>query len=175
MWVLKLKLPSGKQFMGRMAVKHNLSLTGYPLSYWKDKKWIYLIAAGFIFGDDKNKKSFIRDAKKQEDLVEIEVNKEFIVSITKQPLFSEPVYNPKIIRTKPVIINKDGFHIWDLASFDRKCLVEVLNFAEKYLDAEVLKFKEEKISNISLTRVLPELTDNQKRAMEIAINSGYYN
>ena len=42
-------------------------------------------------------------------------------------------------------------------------------------NGKVLKFKQEKISNISFTKLLPELTKNQKTALEIAINKGYYN
>jgi hypothetical protein len=55
MWRLKLKLTSDGQFLGGMAKKHNVSMTGYPLSYWKDNKNIYLISAGFIFGEESNK------------------------------------------------------------------------------------------------------------------------
>ena len=174
MWVLKLKLSSERQFMGRMAMKYNVSLTGYPLSYWKDKKWLYLVVAGFLFGHEKNKKAMLRDIKKQPEFVEMEVNNDFVILVTKQPLFTEAVYDPRIIRVNPVVINKTGYHVWDLASFDRKLLVRVIDFAEKYLDSKVLKFKQEKVSNISFTQLLPELTKNQKKAMEMAINAGYY-
>src|SRR3989344_7628590 len=172
---LKLKLSSEKQFMGRMAIKHKVSLTGYPLSYWKDKKYIYLLSAGFIFGEESNKRALLLDLKKQYEYVESEEVGDFIILTTKQPLFSEPVYNPKIIRLNPVIINKQGNHLWDLASFDRKVLEKVISFSTKYLGAELLTFKQEKISNISFTKLLPELTTHQKRAMELAINAGYYN
>jgi len=57
MWILKLKLESKNQFLGKMAIKHKVSMTGYPLSYWKDKTWIYLISAGFMFGEEKNKQT----------------------------------------------------------------------------------------------------------------------
>lgn len=175
MWVLKLKLDSSKQFMGKLAIKHKVSMTGYPLSYYKDKNYLYVISAGFIFGEEKNKRATIREFKKSKETVRFEQEGNFMINITKQPLFTEPVYNPKIIRPNPVIINKTGYHIWDLASFNRKALEKVLDFSEKYLGAKVLKFREEKISNISFTSLLPELTDNQKKAMEIAINKGYYN
>jgi len=174
MWVMKLKLDSSKQFMGRMVVKHGISMTGYPLSYWKDKKWIYLISAGFMFGEEKNKKALVRDIKKQPEYVNLEITGDFGIFVTKQPLFTEPVYDPKIIRPSPVIINKNGYHLWYLASFDRKTLEKVLKFAEKYLGASLLRFKEEKLSNISITKIFPKLTKNQKKALEIAINDGYY-
>ncbi len=174
MWRLRLRLTSENQFMGKMAVKHKVSITGYPLSYYKDKKHLYLISAGFIFGENSNKKSLLSDLKKQPEHVESEINGDFIIITTRQPLYSEPVYNPKIIRPNPVIINKEGFHIWDLASFDRKTLEDILNFVEKNLNAKILSFRQEKISNISFTKIMPELTENQKRALEIAINEGYY-
>lgn len=174
MWRLRLKLPSKNQFLGSMAIKHRVSMTGYPLSYWKDSKHLYLMSAGFIFGEEENKTALIKEVRNHPECVEFESEGDFIISVTKQPLFSEPVYDAKIIRPNPVIINKAGHHIWDLASFNREVLERVIDFAEKYLDAELLTFKSERIKNISFTKLLPELTDNQKKAMDIAINSGYY-
>jgi len=174
MWVLKLKLESGKQFLGKMAIKHEVTMTGYPLSYYKDKEWLYVIVAGLIFGEEGNKKAFLRDMKRQPEMVKLEMKHDFSIAILRQPLFTEPVYDPKIIRPDPVLIHKSGYHIWHLASFERKVLEKVLAFAEKHLGGEVLKFREEKLSHISITNILPELTKNQKRALEIAIQSGYY-
>ena len=174
MWRLKLKLSPEHQFMGALAVKHKVSITGYPLSYWKDKKNIYLISAGFLFGDQQHKKDLLIDIKKQPEYIESEQTGDFMIITTKQPLFSEPVYNPKIIRPNPVIIHKQGYHIWDLASFDRQPLEKVISFSTKHFGAEILIFRQEKISNISFTKLLPEITDNQKMAMELSINAGYY-
>jgi len=175
MWVLKLKVESKNQFLGRLAIKHKVSITGYPLSYYKDDKYIYLIQCGFMFGKEKNKKELIRDVKKQPEFVKVELKNDFAVLITKQPLFTEVFWNAKIIRPTPTIINwKEKKHTWELASFDRKILENVLKSAKKYLGAELFKFKQEKISNISITKLLPELTKKQKQALEIAINNGYY-
>lgn len=174
MWRLKIKLKPKKQFLGTMAVKHKVSLAGYNLSYYKDKKWLYITTAGLIFGEEKNKKAFIRDIKKQIEFVKGEINNDFMIAIIREPLFSEPVYDSRIIRPSPTIINKNGYHIWDLASFDRKLLEKIIFFVEKHLNGEVMIFRQEKITNISFTKVLPELTKNQKKALEIAINKGYY-
>jgi hypothetical protein len=40
---------------------------------------------------------------------------------------------------------EEGYHIWDLASFDKKNLDKILEFAEQYLGAKIMSFKEEKI------------------------------
>ncbi len=175
MWVMKLKLDSKPQFLGRMAIKHKVSMTGYPLSYYKDDKWLYLITCGFMFGKEENKKELVKDAKKQPELVKLEIKNDFAILITKQPLFTEPVYDPRIIRPTPVIINcNEKKHTWNLASFERELLMKVFGFAKKFLNAELMKLKDEKISNISITHLLPELTSKQKEALGIAINNGYY-
>jgi hypothetical protein len=166
-------MPEG-QFLGEIAKKHKVSMTGYPLSYWKDKKHIYLISAGFMFGEEVNKQELMKDIKKQSGLIEFEQTGDFFIITTKQPLFTEPVYSPRIIRPAPVVIHKDGYHIWDLASFDRKELERVIDFSVKKLKAKILLFRKEKIENITFTKILPELTENQKNAMNLAINSGYY-
>lgn len=174
MWVLKLKLSAKNQFLGSLAIKHKVSMTGYPLSYYKDKKFLYLVSAGILFGAEKNKKDLIKDAKSRKEMVEFEKNGDFVITVTKQPLFTEPVYHPKIIRPRPVIINKDGFHIWELASFEKHLLEKVLGFAKKYLDGKIISFRQERLSNIHFTKMVPDLTQKQKRAMELAINKGYY-
>ncbi len=175
MWRMILKLEAKKQFLGGLSLKHKVSFYGYPLSYWKDKKNLYLVVAGIVVGEEKNKSALFAEIKKLKEILNVERSKDFAILITKQPLFSEPVYDPRIIRPNPVQINKEGYHIWDLASFDRHVLEKVWLFAKKHLNANLLTLKEEKISNISFTRILPELTGKQKTAMEYALNNGYYN
>ncbi len=175
MWVMKLKVESKNQFLGRMALKHKVSITGYPTSYYKDEKWLYLIGYGFIFGPEKNKRNMIRDIRKQQEFVKAEVRNDFAVVVIKQPLFTEPFWDPHVIRIMPNIINyKEKMHTWHLASFDKERLMKIFQLAKKFLGAQLLKLQEEKISNISVTTLLPELTAKQKRALEIAIHHGYY-
>lgn len=175
MWVLKLLVDSSKQPLGSLALKHGISIASYVLSYYKDKNNVYIIGAGFMFGDSKKKKAFARDLKKQKWTVEYEQKGDFGIVVLKEPLFTEVFWHPKVIQISPIIINpREKRHLWNFASFDRKLLEKVIENAEKYLNGKILKFKEEKISNISFTRLLPELTENQKKALETAINSGYY-
>jgi hypothetical protein len=175
MWILKMKVDSESQFGGKMAIKHKVSFAGYPLSYYKDDKHLYLVACGFLFGDEKRKKEAVRDMKKQPAVINIEVQGDFVIVVSKQPLFTEPAYDPRIIRPTPVMINwREKKHTWEIASFDRKVLERVYAFAKKHLNAKVLKFKKEKVSNISVTTINPKISAKQKEAMELAINNGYY-
>lgn len=175
MWVLELNLDSSKQFLGNMAIKHNVSIVGRPLSYYKKGGEIYLVCSGIILGEEKNKKAFIKDLKKQKEIVNLEFTKDFGLIVLKQPGYTEPLYNSQVIYLSPIIINPhQKKHVWHLGSFNRKVLEEILSFTEKHLDAKLIKFKQEKISNISFTKLMPELTNKQKKALEIAIGHGYY-
>jgi len=175
MWVLKLNVDSAKQPLGSLAIKHNISIASYVLSYYKDEKSVYITGSGFMFGDEKNKKAFVRDLKRQDWVVHYEQNGDLGIVVLKEPLFTEVFWHPKVIQISPIIVHPgEKKHVWSFASFDRKLLENVLEVAEKYLNAKVIKFREEKVSNISFTKLLPDLTDLQKKAMGIAIHHGYY-
>ncbi|MBU0466296.1 MAG: helix-turn-helix domain-containing protein [Nanoarchaeota archaeon] len=176
MWVLRLKVESKNQFLGSLAVKHEISLAGYVLSTYREGKWLNVTGSGFLFGEEKNKKAFVRDLKKQPWLVKFEISNDFALMVMKQPLYAGAFWNPKIIQLMPMLVNyKEKKHFWHFASFERKALEKVLEMAERYLGAELLSFKEEKVNNISFTRMLPNLTEKQKRVLEIAINNRYHN
>ena len=128
-----------------------------------------------MFGEEKNKKALVKDLRKQGKVIKLERSKDFIIVVIEQPIISEPAYDPRIIRPAPIVINKAGYHIWELASFKKELLSKVIHAMAKYSNFEILKFRKEKISNISFTKLLPNLTDKQKKALEIAIQNGYYN
>jgi len=175
MWVMKLKVNSEKQLMGRIAIKHKITISGYPLSYWKEKDHLCLIQCGFFFGDLDETKELVEDIKSQPEVIKFEHTKNFAIMVSKQPLYTEPVWNPHIIRPGPVVINhKEKKHTWNLACFDKELLMEVYEFAKKFLDAELLKLKKEKLTNVYINHIHPKLTDKQRKALEIAMNNGYY-
>lgn len=175
MWVIKIQMDSKNFYLGQMAMKHKVSMTGYPLTYYKDKKFLYLNVAGLIIGEDKNKKQLIKDFKSNENTVKVEINNDFMMATTKQPLATEIAYDPRIIRINPHIISKEGDHIWELASWNKDILMKVFKMCKKHYNGKILKLKQEKLKNISIVQALPDLTEKQKKAFDIAIDNGYYN
>jgi len=175
MWILKLKLTHDKFFLGQLAVKHKVDLIGYPLSYYKDKNYLYLTTAGFMVGDEENKKEFLKDIKKRKELVKLEKNGDFIINVTKQSSQAELVYDPKLIKPCPDFISKEGYHIWEFGSWNKEPLMKIIKFARKHHKGEILKLKQEKIKNISFSTFMPDLSKKQKQALELAIKEGYYN
>jgi predicted DNA binding protein len=175
MWVLRIKVDAKKQLMGSIAVKHNISIEGYPLSYYKDKKGLYLNFCGFVYGEEKDKKAFFKELEKRPEVIEYEMKKDFGIGVIQQPLYTEPFWSPRLFWINPIFVNpKEAKHIWHLGSFDRNVLEKILKLAEKNLNAELLKFKEEKLANISITKIRPNLTEKQKKALDLAMKEGYY-
>ena len=176
MWVIKLKLDHRGMVFGRLAIKYQIDFLGYPLSYYKHKNMLYTTVVGFIVGSEKNKKRLLRDMKmkKIKELVNAEFSHDFGIAVIKQPLYREPSYDKRLVRVKPDFVSHKGHHIWEIASWEKQPLVEIYKFAKKYHNARILKFKKEKLKNISFTSLIPDLTAKQKRALELAISEGYY-
>jgi len=174
MWALKLKLDYENFLMGSLAHKFNVDLIGYPLNYYKNKKYLFLTSVGFIIGDSNNKKKLLDFIKKSKDFPKLEIKNDFIIVVSKQRLSSELVYNPKFIRPKPDFISRDGYHIWEIATWNKSDLKPVIDLAKKYHKGVILKLKQEKLGDISFTNISPELSNQQKKSLELAISNGYY-
>ena len=175
MWVLKLELESENQFLGKMAIKHNITMSGYPISFSEKKKYLEVINCGLMFGTEENKKYLIKDFKTSKIVSNIERNNDFIIIQMKVPKFMKPFFNPEIIQVSPVLINPSiKKHLWTLASFKREILEKVLKFAKEKHNAKLLKFKQEPVNNISISSVLPNLSKKQYDAFNLAIREGYY-
>lgn len=179
MWALKVKVFEEKDVYGSRTRKFNVTLYFYSVNYFIKNNKYYFVGAGIIGGEEKNKKDFLKDLKKDKKIEKLEVNKDFFVCIyseTKSKALERMVqvaYNPVFFHLKPVIMSNDGWETWEVASLNRKILEELINVAKKY-KYELLYFKEKKISNIMIFSILPELTAKQKKALELAEKNGYY-
>ncbi len=173
MWVAKLRVFNEKNIFIQLTRKYNITLTGYPLSYFKEKDRLLLFVAGNVFGEDKNKEKALEALKKDERIREIETKKDFLIGLIEQPLFTEPFYDPEIIHVKPVFVSSEGYQDWEIASWNREKLSKVIEVSKK-IQGKLLKLRQEKISNISIRSIFPELTSKQKKAFELALKNGYY-
>jgi hypothetical protein len=174
MWVLKLRLSCENFLLGGLARRFEVDLTGYPLGYHKDKNHLYVTGAGLVIGDEANKKSFLVALRKNERFSHIETNGDFVVNVARQPLHLEPVYNPRFIRPFPDFISRDGYHIWEIASWEKKDLLPVIEIAKEHYGGEILKLRKEKLTNLSFTSFLSELSAQQKKAFDLAVDEDYY-
>lgn len=174
MWVAKVRVSGKKGVVGSRTLKHNVSVVGYIISVKKKEKYLYVDIIGFVYGDKKNKKEFVKDLRKAREVANFEINGDFIVAQIKDPKELEPAYSTGVMHLEPVIIDSRGDNIYTVGSWERSELNSFLNFIVKNYGAEILRVENRKISNFSIIGLKPELTGKQKEAFELAIKSGYY-
>lgn len=175
MWTLKIEVNSTQQFLGKIAIKNNVELIGYPLTYQKEKTHIKITNSGTILGTNTQIKKTIKDLKTSKNTLEIETHKNQIILTTKVPNYFEPLFNPKIIFTEPITINPHTqTHIWTPSSFEKENLTPIIKFAKTHLNAKIIKLTNKKIKTISLQTITPNLSKQQHQALQLAINNGYY-
>ncbi len=174
MWVAKIKINCEKALIGKICKKYKISASGYPISTQMKENEIYLYFILFIFGAEGDKKKFLRDLRRSERTMNIETNGDFIIGFIKEGKATELMYKHNLVHVEPVKFSDDGYEIWTIASWNKKELMDFTNFVDEVFGSEILKMKKEKISNISILTMQPELTLKQKGAMELAIQHGYY-
>jgi predicted DNA binding protein len=126
-------------------------------------------------GESENINQFVRDLSKDKKVISVERKGDMFFLLEKSEEKAVKFFNPKIIFTKPVLMDKKGYETWEVASWERKVIEEFVDKVEKHFENyKLLKFKEVKIDNIFFPRLMPNLTELQKQAIELAIQEGYY-
>ncbi|MFC1722512.1 helix-turn-helix domain-containing protein [Nanoarchaeota archaeon] len=175
MWVAKIKISGEKGSIGSRTKKFNVQVIGYPISSYTKKDGLYIHAAGFIQGEEKDKKAFIKDWKKDKKAIHLEQNGDFFIMQIKEPLNLKPMYSHRLIHVKNIIIDKEGYNLWHIASWDRKELTNFIKLVKKEFQGKLLSIKKEKIKDLSILSIQPDLTKKQKTALNLAVKHGYYN
>lgn len=129
----------------------------------------------YMAGTKKNLDKFIADLKRDKDVLKVERKGDTFFLIEQAKSKAVGFHTPQIIFVKPVLINDDGHELWEVASWEKS---ELSNFIEKVkkqiTDFILLKFTRTFVSDIFFPRLMPNLTKNQKQALELAIKEGYY-
>ncbi len=174
MWVARIRINGSDALLGSRALRFNIALSGYPVSSFISDDWIHVYLVGFVFGADIDKKAFLRDLKRDDRVVHLETNNDFIILQIKEPLSLKPMYHHRIVHLKPVIISSNGSELWTIGSWDRNDLNDFVKLVDEFYDGELLVIKKEHIKSFSIISFQPELTNKQRSALELAIREGYY-
>ncbi len=187
MWIAKFRVFDEDNIYSTKTKKYKVNMYYFPINHYIEKNIYHFIAVGVLEGKEENKKEFFKDLRKETNfqknkryVVKLEVSKDFFICITAQTKnielkrFVHTYYNPKFIQIKPAIIYSDGWEEAEIASPNRKELEMLINIGERLYNLKLLKLKEEKIDNIGILAALPNLTNKQKQALELAMKQGYY-
>lgn len=170
-------IPSREEhLLGKLAKKHKVTAFGYPLSHEVKNNRLFVMTAGYLVGENKKKKDFIREIKKDKRLKKIEMTDDsFGFWLMEQYIRNKAFFDSAVIHVKPSMIDKEGNYYFELASWDRKKLEKIVEIIETgEYNGKIYSFKQEKIKTITITSFLPKLTEKQKRAIELAVENGYY-
>ena len=185
MWLCKFRIYDEENQFGQIVKENKVELYYYPVNYYIKENRYFFIAAGIIRGENKDKffddlKKF-KSAKKGRKIELLEKEGDFFTIITSHDINEEEkkyvnlFYNPAIIHHKPIIVRKDGWEEWEIASLERKAIEDVINIGREVYELELGSFHKRKIKNFGFLTILPELTAKQENALKLALEFGYYN
>src|SRR3989344_345806 len=176
MWLCKFRLRDSACPFSSRTQQFHLYCYQYPLrAYKKQNRWFY-ISSNILFGEEKNKQDFIDDIKKDKRIIDIKVDGNFLIT-TVSGRYEEWIkhfYNQSLVFAKPVVNAPDGNEVWEICSFDREVLTNIYSIAREKVGAVLLNMKEMKPVSLFVPKIMPDLTDQQRKAFEIAMKQGNY-
>jgi predicted DNA binding protein len=149
----------------------------YLVNAWEEKDAFYYSEAHILQGSGENKKKFVSELKKQESIIKFEQKGNFIITLEKKPRWMAaylPLWDKRLIQTKPVIQKSDGTEHWEMASWDKEPLIQILERLPKEFEIKLKSVSQTKISEIFLPHILPKLSDKQMETITLAVKKGYY-
>jgi len=176
MWTAKIRFKASKALLGSLAIKHDINVEGYPISFNKAKNKIdvYFILA--IHSPDKIKEyEFVKDLKNNKKITVFEHHANLVFGKIVESVNYSPIYNPNILHLSPWVFNKeDKTEILTVGSWKRDYLTKVIKPMEKRHLGELISISKKNIKQFFLINICPNLTNNQREALALAIDEGYY-
>ncbi len=174
MWLCKLKLKHDCTVGNRMP-KYNLMTHITYLGSYKEKGEVYSIGMHRLIGDEKDIRRFFNDFKKDKNVIKAELNKNIMIAVERSTELPIGKFKNRIFFQKPVFIDKEGFEYWEFFSFYREMINKFIREAKKMCDFfKIIKLVNAKLTDVYFPHAIPQLTEKQKRAFELAIEHGYY-
>ncbi len=174
MWVAKIILKHDC-IIGNRCKKFNIMMQSLDLNEEMKNNQIWTSSIHQLIGEEKQIKKFVEDLKKDKKTKYVELNKNtlFLIESAKDKPVSQ--FSKKLFFIKPAIIDTKGYEHYEIASHKKEELMKFIKKVEPVVEElELINIKETKLQNIYFPKVMPQLTDLQKRALELAIKHGYY-
>ncbi len=172
LWTAKFKVKHKGCWILPRTVKYNLTVTGIPLSMYEEKGEKFHSNISFLKGEEKNKKKYIADLKKDPNVVNFQIRGDQIFALVKGSDFISHYFDPSFFFIKPVV-HKQGYEYWQLGCWQRKRLMKFYKDIKKIAEVKILQLKKG-MPDVFIQHALPKLTKKQRKAFEFAHENGYY-
>lgn len=181
MWIAKL-LIRHDCIIGNRCKKYRCISMGYPLEHYYERGYYYYLHFEKIIGKEKKVKEFIADLKKDPAVVSAESSQGvvfFSCKCKRKGRMPAQQYLKKVFYLKPVVVDEKGYEHWEVATWSRKNLNEFMHHIKRETQSldtfKIIKIVKTKLKEIYFPQVFPSITDAQKKALELAVQEGYYN
>ena len=155
--------------------KYNITDLVYLVNAWEDKDAFFYSEAHILQGNEDDKKKFIKNLKK--NTIKLEQKGNLILTLEKKPKWMAaymPLWDKRIIQSKPVIQKTDGTEHWEMACWDKEPLMQILERLPKEFEIKLKSITKTKLDEIFLPHIMPKLSDKQKQVIELAVKKGYF-
>mgnify|MGYP003967910021 CR=1 FL=1 len=126
MWIAKIKMKHDC-LLGNRCKKFQVEATAYELGSNIKGKTKITNSVHQLFGEEKQIQKFIKDLKKDKEVLHLEYKNNNLFLVDKKPNTPVKNYNRDIFLASPVTIDKEGYESWEIGSFDREEINKFLN------------------------------------------------
>ncbi|MBU0459365.1 MAG: helix-turn-helix domain-containing protein [Nanoarchaeota archaeon] len=178
MWIAVFEGTHQTCLLAPLCKKYQITDFVYLVNAWEEQDSFYYSEAHLLQGNEEDKKKFIAALKKEESMIKFEQKGNFIITLEKKPKWMVaymPLWDKRIIQTKPVVQKTDGTEHWEMACWDKEPLMQILERLPKEFKIKLKSIKKSKIDEIFLPHIMPKLSDKQKEVIQLAVKRGYYN
>jgi predicted DNA binding protein len=183
---VQLPLGAFKMWIGKFKIKHEcfildkmgkgLQVLAHVLEVHEDQDSLYYTTFLNPIGDEEEVKKFVKEIKKDKEVIKIEEQGDQLITLTKTAKDKKHIasnFSKELFLVEP-ILHKEGYEYWHIGSWDRNKLVSFFEQNKKIGSIEMLKLKNEKNFNLFYPKIMPCLSNQQKKAFELALEFGYY-
>ncbi|MFH0701217.1 MAG: helix-turn-helix domain-containing protein [Candidatus Woesearchaeota archaeon] len=172
MWLAKIRYKHDC-ILGNRCEKFKITLQSIAFSVFKEKNKIISSSLHYMSGEKQDE--FITDLKQDLKVIKLERKGNTFFLLEKAEHKAVKNYNPKIILIKPVLMDKEGYETWEIGSWKKEVVSRFVQETKKDIPTlKLLYFKQTNLDQIFFPRLMPNLTEKQKRALDLAIEEGYY-
>jgi len=176
MWVARIRIRHDC-VIGNRCRKFNVTdIGGIAFDIFREKGKVHAPQIQTLSGKEEDVNAFIKDVEKDPRVKDFEREGNAIFFVEVRPdSFPSAFYNPKLFFYKPVTVDKEGYEYWEVASWQKPVLTEFIKNLQKSLkEVKVENIREGKLTDIYFIHFRPKLSKQQKRALELALEMGYY-
>lgn len=160
-----------------LSEKYDLTILAFPLNRFEKKGTMIITSGHILLGKESDKQAYIKEitANKRYENVEVEGSLVvYSIRAKKGSSHLQMYLSPEVIFVKPIVVKPDGFEYFEVGALEKKVLTEFLDIAQKWGKVEMQRISKEKVRDLYVPHVMPDLTEKQLQAITLAYKNGFY-